>query len=156
MNKTILPIKELLSCNEIQLHYKRQLFDTMPHLSSVEESQNYLREIIDLQRIDLVEFFWVMYLTNSNRLIAMAEIGVGSTNLVAVSVKTIFQKALLVNAVGIIVAHNHPSGSLKASDADIAMTKKINSAAKVFEMTLVDHIIITSEGFLSFAQEGLL
>lgn len=156
MNKTILPIKELLSCNEIQLHYKRQLFDTMPHLSSVEESQNYLREIIDLQRIDLVEFFWVMYLTNSNRLIAMAEIGVGSTNLVAVSVKTIFQKALLVNAVGIIVAHNHPSGSLKASDADIAMTRKINSAAKVFEMTLVDHIIITSEGFLSFAQEGLL
>lgn len=156
MNKTILPIKELLSCNEIQLHYKRQLFDTMPHLSSVEESQKYLREIIDLQRIDLVEFFWVMYLTNSNRLIAMAEIGVGSTNLVAVSVKTIFQKALLVNAVGIIVAHNHPSGSLKASDADIAMTKKINSAAKVFEMALVDHIIITSEGFLSFAQEGLL
>lgn len=156
MNKTILPIKELLSCNEIQLHYKRQLFDTMPHLSSVEESQNYLREIIDLQRIDLVEFFWVMYLTNSNRLIAIAEIGVGSTNLVAVSVKTIFQKALLVNAVGIIVAHNHPSGSLKASDADIAMTKKINSAAKVFEMALVDHIIITSEGFLSFAQEGLL
>lgn len=156
MNKTILPIKELLSCNEIQLHYKRQLFDTMPHLSSVEESQKYLREIIDLQRIDLVEFFWVMYLTNSNRLIALAEIGVGSTNLVAVSVKTIFQKALLVNAVGIIVAHNHPSGSLKASDADIAMTKKINSAAKVFEMALVDHIIITSEGFLSFAQEGLL
>ena len=75
MNKTILPIKEVKSCNEIQLHYKRQLFDTMPHLNSVEESQRYLREIIDLQRIDLVEFFWVMYLTNSNRLIAMAEIG---------------------------------------------------------------------------------
>ena len=86
----------------------------------------------------------------------MAEIGVGSTNLVAVSVKTIFQKALLINAVGIIVAHNHPSGSLQASEADIAMTKKINSAAKIFEMALVDHIIITSEGFLSFAQEGLL
>jgi len=156
MNETILPLKELLSCNEIQLHYKRQLFNTMPHLSSVEESQRYLREIIDLERIDLVEFFWVMYLTNSNRLIAVAEIGVGSTNLVAVSVKTIFQKALLVNAVGIIVAHNHPSGSLRASEADIAMTKKINSAAKIFEMALVDHIIITSEGFLSFAQEGLL
>ena len=156
MNETILPLKELLSCNEIQLHYKRQLFDTMPHLSSVEESQRYLREIIDLERIDLVEFFWVMYLTNSNRLIAVAEIGVGSTNLVAVSVKTIFQKALLINAVGIIVAHNHPSGSLRASEADIAMTKKIKSAAKIFEMALVDHLIITSEGFLSFAQEGLL
>lgn len=156
MNETILPLKELLSCNEIQLHYKRQLFNTMPHLSSVEESQRYLREIIDLERIDLVEFFWVMYLTNSNRLIAVAEIGVGSTNLVAVSVKTIFQKALLINAVGIIVAHNHPSGSLRASEADIAMTKKIKSAAKIFEMALVDHIIITSEGFLSFAQEGLL
>ena len=156
MNETILPLKELLSCNEIQLHYKRQLFNTMPHLSSVEESQRYLRKIIDLERIDLVEFFWVMYLTNSNRLIAVAEIGVGSTNLVAVSVKTIFQKALLINAVGIIVAHNHPSGSLRASEADIAMTKKIKSAAKIFEMALVDHIIITSEGFLSFAQEGLL
>ena len=156
MNETILPLKELLSCNEIQLHYKRQLFNTMPHLNCVEESERYLREIIDLQRIDLVEFFWVMYLTNSNRLIAVAEIGVGSTNLVAVSVKTIFQKALLINAVGIIVAHNHPSGSLQASEADIAMTKKINSAAKIFEMALVDHIIITSEGFLSFAQEGLL
>ena len=156
MNKTILPIKEVKSCNEIQLHYKRQLFDTMPHLNSVEESQRYLREIIDLQRIDLVEFFWVMYLTNSNRLIAMAEIGVGSTNLVAVSVKTIFQKALLVNATGIIVAHNHPSGNLNASDADIAMTKKIDQAARVFEIVLIDHIIITSEGFLSFAKEGLL
>ncbi|WP_438965105.1 JAB domain-containing protein [Flavobacterium sp.] len=156
MNQTILPQGELLSCNEIQLHYKRQLFETMPHLNDVKEVEKYLRDMIDLKRIDLVEFFWVLYLTNSNRLIAMAEIGVGSSTQVGVSVKTIFQKALLVNAIGIIVAHNHPSGNLQASDADISITKKISQAAKFLDMVLIDHIIITSEGFMSFAKEGLL
>lgn len=150
------PFNEQMSCHEIQLHYKRQLFELMPHLSNTKEVDAYLREIIDLNRIDLIEFFWVLYLTNSSRLIAMAEIGIGSSTQVGISLKTIFQNALLVNASAIIVVHNHPSGNLTISKSDIYVTKKIKQAAKFLDMTLVDHLIITSEGFTSFAKEGLL
>ena len=156
MNKTKDFLNEQQPCHEVQLKYKRQLFDTMPVLTTVVEVQKHLREFIDVDRIDLVEFFWVLYLTNSNRLIAMAEIGVGTTNMVGVCLKSIFQKALLLNATGIIVAHNHPSGSLKPSEADKDMTDKIKQAGKLFGITLIDHFIITSEGFYSFSEENLL
>lgn len=150
------PLKELISCNEIQIHYKRELFESMPHIENINVAHTYLKECIDLNRIDHVEFFWALYLTNSNRLIALAEIGIGTSNQVCVSLKSIIQKALLTNATGIIVAHNHPSGTLQASEADLSMTKKITQACKFFDIKLIDHIIITSEGFLSFANENIL
>ncbi|MCB0744313.1 MAG: DNA repair protein, partial [Ignavibacteriae bacterium] len=73
-----------------------------------------------------------------------------------VDCKCIFQSALTGNASSIIIAHNHPSGNLKASGADMALTRKVAEGAKVLDITLLDHLILTPSSFLSFADEGML
>jgi len=71
-------------------------------------------------------------------------------------VRVLFQTALEQKEVGIILAHNHPSGKLKPSDADIQITKKIKEAGKVMDIQLLDHLIITEYSYYSFADEGIL
>jgi DNA repair protein RadC len=70
--------------------------------------------------------------------------------------RIIIKKALAYNAIFIILCHNHPSGSLKPSKADESLTKKINDAAILFDIKVLDHIIVSSEGYFSFADEGLI
>ena len=99
---------------------------------------------------------YIVTLTNSNRLISISEITSGTTKGVQISPKLIFQLALKANAVAIIVAHNHPSGKLKISESDKKETQKLKLLADKMEITLLDHLIITSESFLSFAYERQL
>ncbi len=73
-----------------------------------------------------------------------------------VDVRLIFKNALEIGATGIVLCHNHPSGALKASDADIKITKKIKLAAESLDITILDHLIITEHGYLSFTDEGIL
>ena len=138
------------------LHYKRPLFLSMLSISSAKQAIVIIRKSIDTAQLDLKEFFWVLLLSNANRLIAIAEVGKGTTQSVVVNTKEIFQLALKTNASAIILCHNHPSGLLKASDKDIQQTKKLQKMAKILEITVLDHLIITSESFLSFAEEGIL
>ena len=70
--------------------------------------------------------------------------------------KLIFVAALKSGATGVLLAHNHPSGNLTPSQADIDLTRKIKEGGKLLEIQLLDHLIITSEGYYSFADEGLL
>jgi DNA repair protein RadC len=80
----------------------------------------------------------------------------GSTSGTTVNLKEIFQLVLKTNAVAIILCHNHPSGNLKPSNADIALTKRIKSLADVVDIAVLDHIILTSEGYYSLSDEGHL
>ena len=73
-----------------------------------------------------------------------------------VDTKIIFKAAVENYASSIIICHNHPSGNLKPSDADIKITKNIKEAGKIMEIPLADHLIITDEGYYSFADEGIL
>ena len=73
-----------------------------------------------------------------------------------VDVRIILQAALLTNSVALILAHNHPSGNLKPSQLDIGLTQQIKEAAKLIKIAVVDHIILTREGYYSFSDEGLL
>ena len=148
--------KRLSICHEVQIHYKRPLFETTKKISSSESADAILREFIDLERIDHKEFFWLILLDNSNYVIGMSEIGVGNTTGVCVNFKEIFQLAILANATGIIVAHNHPSGKLKASTLDLQITQKLKESTKILDITLLDHLIITSEGFFSLSDDRKL
>jgi len=69
--------------------------------------------------------------------------------------KVIFNKALAKSACSLIVAHNHPSGNLKPSRADIDLTKKLKNAGQMLDLPLLDHLIITASGYYSFADEGV-
>lgn len=102
------------------------------------------------------EEFWVVYLNNSNKIIFKAQLSKGGITGTIVDVRLVFKIALEQNAVAIVLAHNHPSGKLQASEADIQVTKKIKNAGLQLDIPVLDHIIVTEQGYFSFADEGIL
>lgn len=154
MSKHVLvPITQV---HEVSLHYKRPLYNSMVVISSAKDAVKVLRECIDLNTIDLREDFWVLYLNQAHRLLAVSKTGEGCTEGVLVNIKAIFQIALRLNASAMILCHNHPSGALKPSSADKKVTKKIYGLSKIMGITLLDHIIVTSESFFSFQGKDLI
>ena len=101
------------------------------------------------------EEFWVLYLNNSNKVIYKTQLSKGGITGTVVDVRLIFKMALEHNATSIILTHNHPSGKLLASDADAAITKKLKFAGEQLDIKVLDHIIITENGYLSFQDEGI-
>ena len=143
--------------HEVAVIYKRPLLNTMKLITCSNDINSFLREVIDINTLDLKEYFWVILLNNSNRILCFSEIGKGDTTGVVVNIKEIFQLAIKTNSTSlVIVCHNHPSGTLSASQLDRKITKKIKSASELFSMRLLDHIIITSESYYSFADNEIL
>lgn len=102
------------------------------------------------------EEFWILLLNRSNRVIAREQISRGGVAGTVVDAKMIFKKALEVLASSIILCHNHPSGNLKPSQADLAITKKLKKAGESLEISVLDHLIISELGYFSFADEALM
>ncbi|WP_417201432.1 RadC family protein [Bizionia sp.] len=102
------------------------------------------------------EEFWVLYLNNSNRVVAKEQLSKGGLTSTMVDVRLLFKKALELFAVAIIVAHNHPSGKLKPSNSDLLLTQKIKDSGALLEIKLLDHLIITQKDYFSFADQSLL
>ena len=101
------------------------------------------------------EEFWVLYLNNSNKVIYKAQLSKGGITGTVVDIRIIFKMALEQNATGLILSHNHPSGKLIASEADLKITKRIKEAGQTLEIQVLDHLIITETGYLSFQGEGI-
>lgn len=154
--KTNLPSKFLYSCAQVELHYKRPLFNSMQHIKNSNDVDTLLRKFIALNRIDLKEFFWVILMTNANRVIGISEIGSGTPRGVSTNFHEIYQLILKTNATAFAVAHNHPSGNMKPSENDKRITKKIQKLSKLMNVEFVDHLIITSEDYFSFNDMHLL
>lgn len=102
------------------------------------------------------ETFNVLLLNNANKVLGIKRISTGGVNSCLADPKIIFQAAIAANASSIILAHNHPSGNLKPSQADLQLTTKIKEAGRLLDITCLDHLIITDEGYYSFADEGLM
>jgi DNA repair protein RadC len=103
------------------------------------------------------ESFRILLLNRANRALGIAVVSNGGISGTVIDVRQIFQAAVKSNCSSIIAAHNHPSGNRQPSDADIQITKKISEAGKIMDIKLLDHLILTpSEGYFSFADEGLL
>jgi DNA repair protein RadC len=101
------------------------------------------------------EEFWVLFLNNSNKILFKTQLSKGGMTGTMVDVRIVFKLAFEQNATAIILTHNHPSGKLQASDADIQITKKIKTAGQQLDIPVLDHIIITEKGYYSFADEGI-
>ena len=102
------------------------------------------------------EVFAVLFLNKANKVNHFEIISEGGITGTVADPKLILKKALEENAVNLILCHNHPSGSLKPSRADELLTAKIKEAARLLDMTVLDHIIVSDAGYYSFADEGLL
>lgn len=102
------------------------------------------------------EVFAVAFLNRSNKINHIEIVSEGGITGTVADPRIILKKALEHNAVNIVLCHNHPSGSLKPSRADELLTKKIKEAALLLDITVVDHIIVSEDGYYSFADEGIL
>lgn len=102
------------------------------------------------------EEFWVLLLNRSNKVIDKFMVSQGGISGTVIDVRIILKTAIEKLASGMILCHNHPSGNLSPSDADKKITKKIKDAATIMEITVLDHVIIAHDQYLSFADEGLI
>jgi len=149
-------IGQSFAVGEFKIEYQRK--PTEEPLLPVSKSA----DVIDLLRqiwprsIDYIECSMMLMLNRANRLVAWTHLSTGGTSGTLIDVKVIMQHALLNNSECIILAHNHPSGQLKASNADKEITAKVKAAGRSIDITLIDHIIITSTGYYSLADEGEL
>lgn len=102
------------------------------------------------------EEFWIIFLNNSNKVIDKKQLSKGGITGTLVDVRLVLKYALEVGATGLILAHNHPSGTLKPSEADKHLTNKLKMASESLDIKILDHLIITEKAYLSFADENLL
>lgn len=102
------------------------------------------------------EEFWVLYLNNSNKVIYKTQISKGGITGTVVDTRIVYKTALEHGATSILLVHNHPSGTLVASEADKQITRKLKEAGKHLDIPVLDHVIITEQSYFSFADEGIL
>ena len=101
------------------------------------------------------EEFWIIYLNNSNKVISKSQLSKGGITGTLVDVRLVFKTALEMGAIGLILCHNHPSGTLVPSDADKQITRKLKIAGDSLEIKVLDHVIITETSYYSFVDEGI-
>ena len=123
-----------------------------PIIDSPEKAAEQFADIRDKKQ----EYFVCLTLDGANRLIAKRVISIGTLTASLVHPREVFAEAITDRAASIIVAHNHPSGTLHLSEADKAITRRIKEASKTLDISVLDHLIITDEDFYSFADNGLL
>lgn len=112
---------------------------------------------ISLELSDLLhEEFWAIYLDRSNNVIDKTRISQGGVSGTVIDIRIILKQAIEKLATSIILFHNHPSGNLSASSNDLEITKKATDAAKLFDIKVLDHIIVAGKKFMSFADDGLI
>lgn len=140
---------------EVQLSYQRKEPE-YTKITSSRMASEFIRSIYPTGQINHRESMYVIYLNNSNKIVGYYLLSTGGITGTLADVRLVFQGALLTNSVAIIMSHNHPSGTLKASSADKAITKKIARAGETLDIKLLDHIIVTEDSYFSFADENLL
>ena len=102
------------------------------------------------------EEFWILYLNNANGVIQISQLSKGGLTGTLVDIRLVLRKALELGAVALILGHNHPSGNLQPSNADKELTRKLQEAVKVFDIRILDHLIITQNHYFSFADQNVL
>jgi DNA repair protein RadC len=143
-----------MEVNEVSVKYEKNFLGVVKNSIDV---VNYCRSIPEMDnRIEYQEVFITVYLDNGHNILCHQVISMGSINATVVDLRIIFSTALKTLSNNIIVCHNHPSGKLVASNADRELNKKIKQAGELFEINLVDSLIITRESYYSFADDGML
>jgi len=153
--KGIGPAKAICIAAALELGRRRQAGSSLekPIVSNSGDVANYLQTVLKDYRH---EVFAVIFLNRANKINHFEIVSKGGITGTVADPRIILKKALEEDAVSVILCHNHPSGSLKPSKADEELTVKIKEAAKYFDIKVIDHIIVSDNGYYSFADEGIL
>ena len=147
----------LFEVAEVQLIYKSKVRASLrPKITKSADAFEVLKKHWNQDRLEFVEEFKVMLLNRANRVLGIIEISTGGTSSTVADPKIIFAAAIKSTATGIVLSHNHPSGNLAPSQADINLTRKLKSAGELLDIAVLDHIILTSESYFSFADDGIM
>lgn len=142
---------------EVELIYKTKVkHSELPRVTSASQAYDLFKSTWNENKLEFVEEFKVMLLNRSNRVLAICPISSGGITGTVADPRLIFISALRINAIFIILCHNHPSSSLIPSQADEILTQKIKQAGDFLDIKVLDHLIVTSESYYSFADEGKL
>ncbi len=139
----------------LELGRRRKLSDALerPKITSSRDVFEVMQPLIgDLPH----EEFWALYLNRANKIIQPLKISQGGVSATVTDVRIVMKPAIESLASSIILAHNHPSGNLDPSENDHQITKKVKEAGRIMDIPVLDHIIVTSAGYYSFADEGFL
>jgi DNA repair protein RadC len=142
---------------EVQLNYrsKVKLRDLKTVVSS-HDSFEILKPLYQEDKIEYVEQFIILLLNRASKPLGWVKISQGGITGTVADPRLIFQASLLTNSTAIILSHNHPSGNLHPSQTDIELTRRIKEGGKILEIGILDHLIICSDSYYSFADEGMI
>lgn len=142
---------------EVKVSYKTKVKPSeRPQITAAKDAYEVLKNTYDNDSIEHVECFVMLLLNRSNRVLGWTKVSQGGVSDSMVDPKVVFQIALAGNASSIILSHNHPSGSLQESKSDIAVTKKLKECGNLLGIAVLDHIIVTVDGYNSLADKGLI
>jgi len=142
---------------EISISYRPAIADK-PVIISALDAYLIFYDFFPINIINLQESFMVMYLNRANRCLGVFPASIGGITGTVADVRLILSVALKIVATSILISHNHPSGNLKPSTADIDLTYKIKEGGKLLDIRLIDHLIISpnEKDYFSFAENGIL
>lgn len=141
--------------SEINISYRSSKIDNQLVRCS-HEAYELLKKAWNKNTIELYEESKIILLNRANHVLGIYNLSVGGVSGTVADAKIIFAIALKTMATAIIFSHNHPSGNLKPSEADTALTKSLIEAGKLLQIDVLDHIIITTKGYFSFSEENLI
>ncbi|HAE34994.1 MAG: DNA repair protein RadC [Chitinophagales bacterium] len=149
------PAKAITIVAALELGRRRQLSEAEDRIQ-IRSSRDIYAWMEPLLADLSVEEFWALYLNRGNRIIGKERMSQGGVSGTVVDVKVLLRNAVQRLCSAVVVVHNHPSGTLQPSQADIQLTKKLKQAAELMDIRLIDHLIIAGKGYYSFADEGML
>lgn len=142
---------------KIKLSYKRKVApDNLYTVKNSEDAYHVFKDIFNADTIEWTEEIVLICLSTANKVVGYYKVGAGGLTSVTIDQRVVFSIALTCGATKIMLAHNHPSGNLKPSNADIELTNRISKSGELLDITLLDHLIITKKGYYSFGDEGLV
>jgi len=147
---------EIQSCFVSRLELRRIASEfPIRKITSSLDSADFCRSFY-FEDLTIFESAFVILLNNNNHTIGFAKIGQGGVTGTIVDTRLVAHYAVQSLATAVILCHNHPSGALRPSESDKSLTQKIKNGLQLLDITLLDHIILTEEGYYSFADEGIL
>lgn len=153
--ESLMSVSELYKIAEIELVYRTNVKASQrPQVTTSKEVYQILMQCWDRNKIEFVEQFKILLLNRAGRVLGIFEVSSGGVSGTVADPKLIFSAALKANASSLILAHNHPSGNTAPSEADRSLTRKVKEAGKLLEISVLDHVIVTTEGYRSLADEG--
>jgi hypothetical protein len=145
-------IERDFNVREIDITFKEERLQ-FNQIKSSRDAYDFVKEVI-FEGLEVQEHFVVLYMNQGNRIIGYYKHSKGTINSTQVDIQLVTAVAIKTLAKGMVISHNHPSGNLNPSDADKRMTKKLKDAAAMFDISILDHIIVTTDGYYSFADKG--